>query len=155
MNPQTITSNPALSQICDAIHARRRFLISSHARPDGDSIGSQLAMLYALEALGKDVRVVNADPAPEHYREFPGLDRIEIAREVVERPGPRDEEALIVMESSDLKRTGVTGLAGRFTINIDHHQGNTSFGALNWIDESAAACGELVFDLIDALGVPI
>jgi phosphoesterase RecJ-like protein len=148
------TKNPK-TEICDAIHARRRFLITSHAKPDGDSIGSQLAMAYALELLGKEVRVVNADPAPEHYMEFPGVPRIEITRELIERPWPASEEALIVMESSDLKRTGVAGLEGRFTINIDHHQGNTSFGALNWIDESAAACGEMVFDLIEALGVPL
>jgi len=139
------------TEICDAIHAHRRFLITSHARPDGDSIGSQLAMYYALEALGKDVRIVNADPAPDHYMEFPGLDRIEIARAVVET----DADALIVMESGDLARTGVSGLEGRFTINIDHHQGNTSYGSLNWVDLSAAACGEMVFDLIEALGVPL
>jgi phosphoesterase RecJ-like protein len=142
-------------EIGEAIQARRRFVISSHAKPDGDSIGSQLAMAYALEVLGKEVRLVNADPAPAHYMEFPGLDRIEIARELRERPGRHDDEALIVMESSDLKRTGVAGLDGRFTINIDHHQGNTGFGDLNWIDESAAACGEMVFDLIEALGVPL
>jgi bifunctional oligoribonuclease and PAP phosphatase NrnA len=150
----TAATNPK-TDIRDAIHARQRFLITSHAKPDGDSIGSQLAMAYALEVLGKDVRVVNADPAPEHYMEFPGVARIEIAREVRERPGPLDHEALIVMESSDLARTGVAGFDGRFTINIDHHQGNTRFGHLNWIDESAAACGEMVFDLIEALGVPL
>jgi bifunctional oligoribonuclease and PAP phosphatase NrnA len=141
----------AKAEIAAAIHARRRFLITSHARTDGDSIGSQLAMAYALEALGKDVHIVNADPAPEHYLEFPGVDRIEIAR-AVERT---DVDALIVMESGDLTRTGVSGLEGRFTINIDHHQGNTTYGALNWVDESAAACGELVFDLVEALGVPL
>jgi phosphoesterase RecJ-like protein len=140
-----------IAEICGAIHARSRFLISSHARPDGDSIGSQLAMAYALEALGKEVRLVNADPAPEHYMEFPGVDRIEIAR-AVERT---DAEALIIMESGDLTRTGVSGLEGRFTINIDHHQGNTHYGSINWVDESAAACGEMVFDLIEALGVPL
>jgi bifunctional oligoribonuclease and PAP phosphatase NrnA len=145
------TAKTEVSEICDAIHARRRFLIASHARPDGDSIGSQLAMAYALEALGKDVRIVNADPAPEHYMEFPGADRIEIARSV-ERT---DVDALIVMESGDLTRTGVTGLEGRFIINIDHHQGNTRYGSLNWVDESAAACGEMVFDLVEALGVPL
>ena len=150
-----MTPTTATTEIRDAIHARRRFLITSHAKPDGDSIGSQLAMAYALEVLGKDVRIVNADPAPEHYMDFPGVSRIEITREVRERPGPADDEALIVMESSDLKRTGVAGLEGRFTVNIDHHQGNTSFGSLNWIDESAAACGEMVFDLIEALGVPL
>ena len=139
------------TEIRDAILGRRRFLISSHARPDGDSIGSQLAMAYALEALGKEVHIVNADPAPEHYMEFPGVDRIEIARSI-ERS---DADALIVMESGDLTRTGVSGLEGRFTINIDHHQGNTHYGSLNWVDQSAAACGEMVFDLIVALGVPV
>jgi phosphoesterase RecJ-like protein len=147
-------TNPK-SGICDAIHARKRFLITSHAKPDGDSIGSQLALAYALEVLGKDVRIVNADPAPAHYMDFPGLERIEVMRELVERPGGRDDEALLVMESSDLKRTGVAGLEGRFTVNIDHHQGNTGFGDLNWIDQAAAACGEMVFDLIEALGVPL
>src|SRR4029079_9800558 len=93
--------------------------------------------------------------SPEHYTEFPGTDRIELVRELVERPGPPDEEALIVMESGDLRRTGVAGLEGRFTINIDHHQGNTYYGNLNWVDESAAACGEMVFDLIEVLGVPL
>jgi phosphoesterase RecJ-like protein len=145
------TSNATATDVRDAILSRRRFLITSHARPDGDSIGSQLALAYALEALGRDVRLVNADPAPDHYLEFPGVDRIEIAREVLER----DAEALIVLESSDLHRTGVAGLEGRFTINIDHHQGNTGYGALNWLDESAAACGELVFQVIRALGVPL
>jgi phosphoesterase RecJ-like protein len=145
------TSNPLVAQICDAIHARRRFLITSHARPDGDSIGSQLAMAYALEALGKDVRLVNADPAPDHYMEFPGVDRIEIAR-AVDRS---DADALIVMEAGDLPRTGVSGLEGRFTINIDHHQGNTQYGSINWVDESAAACGEMVFEIVRALDVPL
>jgi len=150
-----MTATIPTTDIRDAIHSRRRFLVTSHAKPDGDSIGSQLAMAYALEVLGKEVRVVNADPAPEHYSDFPGVSRIEITREVRERPGHVDDEALIVMESSDLKRTGVAGLEGRFTVNIDHHQGNTSFGNVNWIDESAAACGEMVFDLIKALDVPL
>ena len=146
----SITRHPK-DAICDAVFERQRFLITSHARPDGDSIGSQLAMAYALDALGKDVHIVNADPAPLHYMDFPGLERIEIAR-AVERS---DAEALIVMESGDLRRTGVEGFEGRFAINIDHHQGNTYYGSLNWVDESAAACGEMVFELIEALGVPL
>jgi len=134
----------------DAIRARRSFLITSHARPDGDSIGSQLAMAFALDALGKHVRLVNADPAPAHYGVFPGMDRIEIA------PAAEGQsDALIVMECGDLKRPGVTGLEGRFTINIDHHVGNTGYGDVNWYDESAAACSEMVFALVEALGVPI
>ena len=108
-------------------------------------------MAFALDALGKDVRIVNADPAPEHYQDFPGMERIEIAGEV-ERA---DADAVIVMECSDLTRTGVAGLEREFLINIDHHAGNRMYGALNWHDETAAACGEMVFDLIEALGVPL
>jgi phosphoesterase RecJ-like protein len=79
---------------------------------------------------------------------FPGVDRIEIAEKVV-----GDYDALIVMECGDLSRTGVAGLEHYFTINIDHHPGNAMFGAVNWFDPSAAACGEMVFDAIAALGV--
>lgn len=161
--------NPGLEAARDAIRARQSFLLTSHAHPDGDSIGSQLAMAFALDALGKSVRLVNADPAPAHYAAFPGMDRIEIAKSVdagnhltgrgthhgQSSAFPSKEDALIVMECGDLKRPGVEGLDGRFTINIDHHVGNTGYGDVNWFDETAAACSEMVFALIEALGVPI
>jgi phosphoesterase RecJ-like protein len=138
----------AVDEIRDAIQRNQRFLLTSHARPDGDSIGSQLAMAYALEQLGKHVRLVNADPAPDHYGDFPGVERIEIAAHV-----DVDADAVIVMECSEISRTGVSGLDGHYIINIDHHAGNRMYGAVNWFDESAAACGEMVFDVIQALGV--
>ena len=64
-----------------------------------------------------------------------------------------DYDALVVMECSDLARPGVAGLEGYYTINIDHHPGNAMYGAINWFDETAAACGELVAAIIDALDV--
>src|SRR6185369_335699 len=64
-------------------------------------------------------------------------------------------DAAIIMECSDLARTGVTGLDRTYVINIDHHPGNTSYGQINWFDASAAACGEMVFDVVKALGVPL
>jgi phosphoesterase RecJ-like protein len=145
------TETPAA--IRDAITARQRFLISSHARPDGDSIGSQLALAGALRTLGKDVRVVNRDPAPDHYFEFPGVDEIEIREQVDPAWGEFDAE--IILECGDLKRTGVEGLGRAFVINIDHHVGNSMYGDINWFDGTASACGELVFDVIRALGVPL
>jgi bifunctional oligoribonuclease and PAP phosphatase NrnA len=147
---ETAAGPDVLTSICEAIRGRQRFLLTSHARPDGDSIGSQLAMAYALEALGKEVRLVNADAAPDHYREFPGVERIEIASRT-----DAEVDALIVMECSDLSRTGVAFPDGHFIINIDHHAGNRMYGALNWFDESAAACGEMVFDVIRGLGVAL
>jgi phosphoesterase RecJ-like protein len=134
----------------DAIRARRRFVLSSHMRPDGDAIGSQVAMAFALRALGKDVRMINRDRPPAPMLQFPGVSDIEVA-EAVE--GAFD--AAIIMECGDLTRTGVAGLDRSFVINIDHHPGNTGYGQLNWIDPSAAACGEMVLDLVDALGVPL
>ena len=145
-------SDILIGRIRDEILDRGRFLLTSHARPDGDSIGSQLAMAFALEALGKQVRIINADPPPDHYYEFPGVNRIEFASEV---PADAQADAVIVMECGDLSRTGVRGFEGRFIINIDHHVGNRMYGAINWFDESAAACGEMVYDVIQALEVPL
>ena len=102
MTQTTTRTEPVQLRIRHEILSRQRFLLTSHARPDGDSIGSQLAMAFALEALGKQVRLVNADPAPDHYLEFPGVDRIEIAQRT-----DAQADALIVMECSDLSRTGV------------------------------------------------
>ena len=146
----TATESATRAQVADAIRKRQRFVITSHMRPDGDAIGSALAMAYALRHLGKEVRVVTRDPAPPPLLEFPGVAAIEVA-ERVDDPG----DAVIVMESGDLKRTGIEGLDRGFIINIDHHLGNTMYGALNWFDVSAAACGEMVFDLIGELGVPL
>ena len=140
----------AVARICAELVGRRRFLITSHLRPDGDAIGSQMAMAYALRGLGKEVRVVNANAAPPALLDFPGVRDIEIADRA---DGPFD--AVIVMECGNLARTGVAGLDGQFIINIDHHPGNAAFGAINWFDGSAGACGELVFDLITHLGVPL
>ncbi|RPJ66132.1 MAG: bifunctional oligoribonuclease/PAP phosphatase NrnA, partial [Acidobacteria bacterium] len=138
------------AHIAGVLRDRHRFLITSHLKPDGDSIGSQMAMAYALRALGKDVRIVNRDQAPPALLLFPGADTIEIADRA-----EGEFDAVIVMECGDLARTGVQGLDPYFIINIDHHPGNAMFGAINWFDRDAAACGEMVFDVIQALGVPL
>ena len=142
--------SPELVRIVEAVRQRQRFVISSHSRPDGDSIGSQLAMAFALRALGKDVHIVNKDQAGGPLLQFPGVTAIQIADGVAE-----EYDAAIIMECGDLGRTGVGGLDRFFVINIDHHPGNTGYGRLNWFDATAAACGEMVLDLIDALGVPL
>lgn len=139
-------------EVAAAIRAHDAFLLTSHARPDGDAIGSQLAMAFALDALGKRVRLVNKDAAPAPYRDFPGIDRI-IAADRAE-PIAGLDEATIVMECGDLSRPEVAGLERPTVINIDHHIGNAMYGTVNWFDASAAACGEMVADVIDALEVP-
>ena len=107
-------------------------------------------MGYALREMGKAFDVVNADPAPGPLMQFPGVPEIRIAPAVED-----DFDAAIIMECGDLARTGVSGLDRFPVINIDHHPGNTAYGSLNWFDASAAACGEMVFELVRALGVPL
>lgn len=142
------------ADVAAAIGRHDAFLITSHARPDGDAIGSQLAMAFALDALGKRVRLVNHDPVPGPYRTFPGADRIIVSAVVPSLADlASDAEATIVMECGDLTRPEVAGLERPTVINIDHHLGNTMYGSVNWFDLSAAACAEMVADVIDALGV--
>lgn len=140
---------PPVRRIVEAVGSRRRFVISSHSRPDGDSIGSQLAVAFALRALGKDVRVVNADAAPAPLMAFPGVREIEIADRVA-----GDHDAAIIMECGELARAGVKGLDRFFLVNIDHHPGNSAYGQINWFDPTAAACGEMAYTIVRALGVP-
>lgn len=139
-----------LESICAELRRGRRFLVTSHSRPDGDSIGSQVAMALALGRLGKAVRIVNRDAPPVAYLGFAGVSAIEVAESV-----EGEFDALLVMECGDLTRPGVAGLERYRAINIDHHLGNTGYGALNWFDASYAACAEMVLEVIDALEVPL
>lgn len=136
-------------QLVARIRSGARFLLSSHQRPDGDAIGSSVGMALALRAMGKDATVVLDAPPPYYLQPYPEVDRIRIGREVTEVA-----DAAIIMECGSLDRTGIRGLDRSPVLNIDHHVGNTQYGVINWVDESAAACTELVFSLIEALGAP-
>jgi phosphoesterase RecJ-like protein len=139
-----------LDRLVIHIRSGSRFFLSSHQRPDGDAIGSAMGMALALRALGKTADVV-MDAVPPHFLQpFPHVAGIRVAREVTEA-----RDGALIMECSSLDRTGVTGLERSPVLNIDHHVGNTGYGTINWVDESAAACGELVFTLIEALGAPL
>jgi bifunctional oligoribonuclease and PAP phosphatase NrnA len=143
-----MTNPPA--ELLDVVRRGQRFIVASHARPDGDAIGSAMAMALALRALGKDAIVVTDAIPPVFLQPFPGVAAIHIAPEVGET-----FDAALIMECGELSRTGVGGLDRSPVINIDHHPGNQHYGAINWIDESAAACGEMAFTLIEALGVTL
>lgn len=139
-----------LDAIVSRLRAGHRFVLSSHQRPDGDAVGSALAAAFALRKLGKEATVVLDQTPPPSLQPFVGVDGIVVAAAVDEA-----YDAAIIMECSTLDRTGVAGLDRSPVLNIDHHPGNARYGVVNWIDESAAACGELVATLVDALGVPL
>ena len=143
----TTRSNPPADLVA-IVRAGQRFVVASHQRPDGDAIGSAMAMALALRAMGKEATVVFDGVPPVFLQPFPGVDGIQVTTAA---GGAYD--AALIMECGELSRTGVKGLDQSPVVNIDHHPGNTGYGAINWIDESAAACGEMVCTLIDALGV--
>lgn len=149
-----MTVNPATDTAIQAIvaHLRgaSRIVVSSHERPDGDAVGSGMAMTLALRAMGKDARMVMCDRPAAYLQPFPAVDELWITSSITEA-----FDAAVIMECSDLTRTGVTGFDRSPVVNIDHHPGNAQYGALNWVDETAAACGELAYTLIRALDVPL
>lgn len=107
-------------------------------------------MALALKALGKEAVVVTDAIPPVFLQPFPEVETIRITPEITDT-----FDAALIMECSELSRTGVKGLDRSPVMNIDHHPGNQSYGAVNWVDESAAACGEMAFSLIEALGAPL
>ncbi|RPJ50716.1 MAG: bifunctional oligoribonuclease/PAP phosphatase NrnA [Acidobacteria bacterium] len=139
-----------MQEILKFIRDHREFAITAHARPDGDSLGSELALATALKQLGKKVEIVNADPHPQAYSQLPGIEHI---RRDNRLRGKYD--AVFVLETNELARTGLTGLDQHFIINIDHHRNTLPFGNLNFVDAKAAAVGEIIFELIRQLGVTI
>ena len=154
---QTHATNHHESQIALLLATFRsypRFLLTSHSRPDGDAIGSVLALAEVLDQLGCQVDVILADPIPNTYRALPNLDRIHHA------PSANDIDPLrtapaILLECDGIARTGLLGLEGRTLINIDHHASGRNFASVNWIDEHACAVAAMVYRLAIASGVEI
>ena len=139
-----------LSQVVELIEKKDRFAITSHVRPDGDGLGSSLGLFWLLKSLNKDVEVIMHDPAPHSYQQLPGAGTIRVAPRVGEH-----FDAVFIIECSDLDRPGLEDLDQQFVVNIDHHSTTELFGSVNWIDSTAAACGEMVYNLCKATGVRV
>lgn len=126
----------------------------SHVYPDGDCLGSMLALGLCLEKLGKKVLYINASPLPENLKFLPG------AGQIINYLPSELPETVIFIDCADLDRVGFSNfgkdmLAGKRVINIDHHISNDNFGTVNWIDYNAAATGEMIYQLIKKIGVTI
>jgi phosphoesterase RecJ-like protein len=143
-------AHQSIAAILKVIYAGQRFLVCSHSGPDGDAVGSMLAMGMLLEQMGKRADLVTADRIPIVYRGLPGADRIRTAMRV---HGPYD--AAILLECDGVERTGLEGLEKFPLINIDHHASGIEFAQINWIDREAACVGEMVYRLYQALDARI
>jgi phosphoesterase RecJ-like protein len=134
-----------LKEVLAQIEKRDRFLLTSHARPDGDAVGSALACCEILRSMGKQAEVVLRDGVPRVYQPLPFADKVVQAERV-----NGNYDAAIILECDSVQRTRLEGLDNRFLINIDHHATGRPFGHVNWIDPDAVATAEMVYRLARA-----
>jgi phosphoesterase RecJ-like protein len=139
-----------IQPVLRAIERGQRFLLSAHARPDGDAVGSVLACGMILDQLGKQVEMVFADPVPLIYQGLPCARRI---RHISHIEG--DYDAVILLECDGIERSRLHGIEGRFIINIDHHVSGRPFGDVNWIDIDSCAVAEMIYNLATIADVEI
>ena len=144
-----ITHAEAIASLLALLRSQRSFLITSHARPDGDAVGSSLGLMHLLDAMGKDVTVAFADPIPQAFARLPGVDR------VVHTLPAQMPDVAILLECDSVARSGFTHIDARITLNIDHHLSGRLFADHNWIDPQAAAVGAMIYDMAVVSGLPI
>jgi len=140
-------------EIGRVLREHQRFAILSHVRPDGDALGSQLALALSLQQLGKNVRVWNEDGMLEKYSFLP-------RSELLTKPPSTaaDVDVAIALDTAIQNRLGTAPAAirsARIWINIDHHRSNPGYGDLVIVDPNAPATGEIIFSLIKSQGLPL
>jgi len=136
-----------LSQVVELIEKKQKFGITTHIKPDGDGVGSSLGLCWLLTSLGKSAEVLVHGDIPIAYRSLPGAEQIRDVKSIDVK-----YDAIFVIECSDLERPGIKGLESEFTVNIDHHATSEHFGTINWIDSTASAVGEMIYNLCKAIG---
>jgi phosphoesterase RecJ-like protein len=136
-------------KIRDRIRAAQRVLVTSHIRPDGDAIGSSLALGIAILDLGKQVQIVLSDGIPMSFRHLPGA-------ELIQKKATGEFDLIVSVDCSDLQRTG-KALEGYRSpdIVIDHHVTNNAFGDLNLIDPAAVATASVLTRYMPSWGLTI
>jgi phosphoesterase RecJ-like protein len=143
---------PLLKQIAEQIRDADNFLVLAHVSPDGDALGSMLAMGELLDALGKKVRLFNESGIPRRF------EWLAPKREILTQL-PKDEpDNLIVLDCGSAERAGELiepWLKTKKVFNIDHHLGNPMFGTVNWVEQRSSSVGEMVGMLARKLGVPL
>ena len=140
-------------QISELLRSQNTFLVLTHYRPDGDAVGSQLALVLLLQGLGKTVEAWNDDEVPAKFRFLPQAN-------LITRPPsePKDFDVVIAIDTSTWQRVGNAAQRIRqkkYFINIDHHISNEKFAKINWIVPEAPAAGQIAYDLIHGGGFPL
>jgi bifunctional oligoribonuclease and PAP phosphatase NrnA len=161
---------PPPDNLIDALKDRERFLLATHVNPDGDAIGSALALAMALESLGKKVVILDKHPIASQYSFMPGHAKFHTF-ETLQEAGlsSADFDTLVLVDCNNAERIGLEKkeqhpaieelkkavAGGMFTVVIDHHHSAGNFGHVKWIDPTVAATGMMIYSIIKAMGVPV
>jgi len=141
----------SIRTVKQAIKKFNKFLITSHINPEGDAIGSQVAMASLLKKLGKESAILDDSPVPNLLQFMKGTEHI-----LKEMPHDFNYQAVIILDSPDLARIGRVSeyiKKDPVIINIDHHISNVNFGKFNWVEPEFSSAGEMVYDLFRAFKV--
>jgi phosphoesterase RecJ-like protein len=143
-----MNSDP-IDLIIQKISDCERIAISSHLRPDGDSLCTSLALYFMGKFLGKELTIFIKDRVPFPFNHFPDIDLIQIGQ-----IPPYQFDCVILLECANVSRSGQENLEEYFKINIDHHHSNDYYADINWVDPEASAVACLIFRLGEALDIP-
>jgi bifunctional oligoribonuclease and PAP phosphatase NrnA len=144
-----------LSRILDRLLKCRSLVLTTHIGPDGDALGSELALAYFLRGLGKRVDIINCDAPPYNLGWLPGADDIEVfSGSISQRRRLDSADAIVVLDTNAAHRLGRMSQAVQSArgskILIDHHTHPETWFELTWVDDKASSTGEMVYDLIVA-----
>lgn len=147
--PDNASEPKIIAEIGEFLESQNNFLIIGHLRPDGDCLGSCLALLHVLQNMGKSARFYTFGPVPEFFNFLPGIEKVETSY-------PDNHEGpTICVDTAEPERVHEGYRPQGFVVNIDHHISNTNYGTLNWVDANATAAGEQIYRIAQALGQPI
>src|SRR5215218_1072338 len=151
-SPQT--TQPEVGAVAEAIRSHDRFLVTTHENPDGDALGSLLAMKLTLDHLGKDsvMYLAGEAPLPREYAWMPFGD---LRRQV---PDDASERVLLALDCANESRLGPDPevlVTAPLVVNVDHHHDNSRFGGINLVVADASSTGEILRQVIERLGVEL
>jgi phosphoesterase RecJ-like protein len=147
------TTDEMARQVAGRIRSGSKFLVTSHRNPDGDALGSSLALRGLIRKMGKSAEIFVRDDFGKPLKKMPGADEIVIA-DALPPSYPHGFDAIFTMECPDHERTGFPVLPGP-VVNMDHHLGNRMYGEINYLDIDAPSVGEMVLRMNDHLGVEL
>ena len=151
---QANLTNATFAEIAQILREQESFLVLSHVRPDGDALGSEIAMGLALERMGKKVKVWNEEGLLEKFSFFPGGEMVTLPPNE-----PEHFDVVLALDTATRQRLGDNCLAAvagtKVWLNIDHHASNPRYGDLNHIDSTAPATGQILFEFLQSQKLPL